>query len=218
MVEIKRYKVLIVENKKSALAFDIGTLFKTFSDFDLLSTNDEDNAIAIISKEKPVLLIQDIDNAGDASGWNLIRVVRKFNEQIKIIALIDSNSIPVSSLDLIKHPAMAAILPKPVDPANFTHIISGILDPNNAYMKYAVEPGVDKASKLKPEALKVIHKISNALTVSRVFCEKYSLDYQKRNTKGKSDKELLADAVKIMDSTVDNIDKVFVVIEKIRDL
>ena len=218
MVDLKRYKVLVVDNKKSTLGFDLGTLFRSFDGFDLITTDDEVNAIGIIKKEKPILLIQDIDSSSVNSGWNLIRDIRQFNEQIKIIAIVDNNSIPLSSIDLIKHPAMAAILTKPVDQENLIRIISSILNPDNAYMKHAVEPGVDKASKLKPEALEIIHKISNVLTLSRVFCEKYSFDYQRKNTKGKSDKELVVDAVKIMDSTVENIDKVFVIIDKIRDL
>ena len=138
MVDLKRYKVLVVDNKKSTLGFDLGTLFRSFDGFDLITTNDEVNAIGIIKKEKPILLIQDIDSSSVNSGWNLIRDIRQFNEQIKIIAIVDNNSIPLSSIDLIKHPAMAAILTKPVDQENLIRIISSILNPDNAYMKHAV--------------------------------------------------------------------------------
>lgn len=80
----KNIKILCVENDKSIRQNQVDYLKFFFNT--ILEASDGEEALCIVEKEKPQLIITDIEMT-DMNGLELIRHIREFNKKIKIIIL-----------------------------------------------------------------------------------------------------------------------------------
>jgi DNA-binding response OmpR family regulator len=164
----KKYKILVVEDETQ-----LRELYKTvigrIENTEVFEANNAVDAIKIIKDEKPYLLIQDIELREKKNGWDIIREVRTFNDQIKIFVLSAYIYYGVEDDALLNELGIAKALKKPILPAEFRDNVYKILH-DEEFIK-SVSKIDERIIKSKLEIKQIRHALANDLTVIISECE-----------------------------------------------
>lgn len=159
------------------------------------------------------LLLLDLNIPG-CSGWDVILEIRKFNTTIKIIVVSGKADLSPEEKQIIAEHT-SGYYPKPIHLPSLVQLIAKVL--GDSVVVDLVEARPDEL-KGRREAREIVHSLNGVFNLIRVRCEGFMLDNRDGLLKDKSREEVLGDALKIMQDTVETVDMAKDVVDRIRKL
>lgn len=196
---MSQFKILVAEDEP-----DVASAIKSYlgrRGFGILSTSSGLEALSLIEKEGPDLLILDLA-LRDLGGLELLRRLRTGGNSIKVIVLTGQLH-PSKIIEQIAALGVAMYVHKPFSLATLFDIVTkvlGQLQEGDAFQQAVIESqgGYDI-----PE-----HRIANLLSIMRNKCENFVLDIEDGVGSRIPDRERLKSAVHIMSDVMKKIDQV----------
>jgi len=173
----KRHKILIVEDEPHVRESCKHMIERRWP-VDVITTPNGEEGIEIVRKQQPVLILLDIMIEGSKNGWEVLKEIRTFDDQVKVIIVTGVPVVTPEETQAIKHHALAGVIGKPIDTNTLFAKIKEILDEQGIYLKLVVDPKYDRSIKGSPAARAIVHSILNRHTAIRARCERISRDIE----------------------------------------
>ena len=171
-------------------------------------------ALSIIETSKPDIVLLDLKLAeeNDLNGVEVLTKLREHDKETKVI-IITGQLFNDEEIEKIRSLGVSEYLNKPIMLEKLQNMLEVILG-----RKFPSEPTVKLTKPQEPQDISlgsIAHELSNLLGVIRNKCENFTLDIEDGISKNKSDKELLAMAVAVMNIAIKAVDRTSEVVQKI---
>ena len=173
----KKNKILIVEDEPH-IREGCKHMIERRWPVEVITTPNGDEAIEIVRNQQPILILLDIKIEGSRSGWEVLKEIRTFDDQAKVIVLTGYLGVPPEETEALKHHAFVGVIAKPIDTNVLFAKMKDILDVSGIYQKLVVSPDFDRSNKASPAARAIIHSLFNRHTAIRVRCERIAKDIE----------------------------------------
>jgi two-component system chemotaxis response regulator CheY len=175
-----KIKIVIVEDETDMREIAKSIISKSVVS-EVFTTDNGPEAVKLVKKHQPALVLQDLKIKGSMTGWDCVRKIREFNDQVKIIIMTANLATEKPDTNMIKHHAISDIIVKPFGAEYLKNKVNEILKRDNAYKKYVLDTQADVSIKGSPEAREMIHAINTLLACLKIKCEYYWLHYHAAN-------------------------------------
>lgn len=215
MADTIKHKILIVEDEPHVRESSKHMIERRWP-VDVITTPNGEDAVKIVKNEQPILILLDIHIEGDKNGWQVLREIREFDEQVKVIIITGVPIVDPKEIEAVKHHALVGVLGKPIDFEALFQKIKKVLDENEIYQKLLIEPNSDRSVKGSPAARAIVHSLHNRHTAIRARCERISKDIEQGLVDEEFKKNLMNEMLYLCYFILAEIDSAKPIIEDIR--
>lgn len=184
--------------------------------FIVFSTGTGEEALSLIKKNKPDLVLLDMKIEGNLEGKDVLRILRETDKDTKV-AMITGDVLTEQEMQDVADLGIVDFLHKPVDVHTLENVIKKVLE--HSYPK-AVRFEVIKAKEPAEDVSlrRISHDLSNITSDIANKCELYILDEEEGLNKGKSGKVRLNEAAKILKAVLRQTERLTDIVKKLSSL
>ena len=202
----KRVKILIVDDEV-VLRELYKTLIKQIQSIDaeVFEADNAADALKIIKEQNIYLLIQDLELRQPLNGWDIIRQLREFNNEIRIFILSAWLFEGVEDAEKLNKFKVTKAIKKAVNTAEFKYYVDKILHDENYFD--TVDKIDERIIKHKLEVKHLMHDVKGKLSKIHGNCLVASIKFTTDDYIKKDPEKAALEATKVLDDVTELLGK-----------